>query len=240
MIIFPAIDLMDGRAVRLLQGRKADATDYGDPADVARKWQEQGANVLHMVDLDGAFDGQSQNGAAVRRIVKETGLTVQLGGGIRTLEDIALRIEDYGVARCILGTVAIENPELVREACKRYPGRIACGIDARGGRVAVRGWVDQSELTALELALSMRDMGVDTIIYTDIARDGMLTGPNVPETAALVKATGMRIIGSGGVSGMDDLEALSEAGCYGAIVGKALYTGAIALGEAINTFEKNA
>lgn len=237
MILYPAIDLQGGRCVRLRQGEASESTDYGDPLEAARTWKAQGTAWLHVVDLDGAFSGNAQNLSVIAEVVKATGLSVQLGGGIRTMEDIAHRLDNLGIARVVLGTVALDNPALVREACGRYPGRIACGIDAREGKVAVRGWTRQSDRSALDLALEMRDAGVETLIYTDIARDGMLNGPNISATAGLVEQTGMQVIGSGGVGSLSDIVALREAGCAGAIVGKALYSGQFTLEEAMEVAE---
>ena len=232
MQIYPAIDIKDGRAVRLRQGLAADVTDYGTPAEAAMDWKTQGATYLHVVDLDGAFEGKGRNLPLVAEIVRETGLPVELGGGIRTMEDIEARLS-LGVARVILGTVALTDPELVRRACARYPGRIACGIDAKDGRVAVRGWVEASDVDPVDLALRMKDAGVLDVIYTDIRRDGMQTGPNVESTAELVRRTGLRVIGSGGVGKIQDLYDLRDAGCAGAIVGKALYNGNFTLAQAL-------
>ncbi len=232
MQIYPAIDIKDGRAVRLRQGLAADVTDYGTPAEAAMDWKTQGATYLHVVDLDGAFEGKGRNLPLVAEIVRETGLLVELGGGIRTMEDIEARLS-LGVARVILGTVALTDPDLVRRACARYPGRIACGIDAKDGRVAVRGWVEASDVDPVDLALRMKDVGVLDVIYTDIRRDGMQTGPNVEATAELVRRTGLRVIGSGGVGKIQDLYDLRDAGCAGAIVGKALYNGNFALAQAL-------
>lgn len=232
MQIYPAIDIKDGRAVRLRQGLAADVTDYGTPAEAAMDWKTQGATYLHVVDLDGAFEGKGRNLPLVAEIVRETGLPVELGGGIRTMEDIEARLS-LGVARVILGTVALTDPELVRRACARYPGRIACGIDAKDGRVAVRGWVEASDVDPVDLALRMKDAGVQDVIYTDIRRDGMQTGPNVEATAELVRRTGLRVIGSGGVGKIQDLYDLRDAGCAGAIVGKALYNGNFTLAQAL-------
>ncbi len=232
MQIYPAIDIKDGRAVRLRQGLAADVTDYGTPAEAAMDWKTQGATYLHVVDLDGAFEGKGRNLPLVAEIVRETGLPVELGGGIRTMEDIEARLT-LGVARVILGTVALTDPELVRRACARYPGRIACGIDAKDGRVAVRGWVEASDVDPVDLALRMKDAGVLDVIYTDIRRDGMQTGPNVEATAELVRRTGLRVIGSGGVGKIQDLYDLRDAGCAGAIVGKALYNGNFTLAQAL-------
>ena len=232
MQIYPAIDIKDGRAVRLRQGLAADVTDYGTPAEAAMDWKTQGATYLHVVDLDGAFEGKGRNLPLVAEIVRETVLPVELGGGIRTMEDIEARLT-LGVARVILGTVALTDPDLVRRACARYPGRIACGIDAKDGRVAVRGWVEASDVDPVDLALRMKDAGVLDVIYTDIRRDGMQTGPNVEATAELVRRTGLRVIGSGGVGKIQDLYDLRDAGCAGAIVGKALYNGNFTLAQAL-------
>lgn len=232
MQIYPAIDIKDGRAVRLRQGLAADVTDYGTPAEAAMDWKTQGATYLHVVDLDGAFEGKGRNLPLVAEIVRETGLPVELGGGIRTMEDIEARLT-LGVARVILGTVALTDPDLVRRACARYPGRIACGIDAKDGRVAVHGWVEASDVAPVDLALRMKDAGVLDVIYTDIRRDGMQTGPNVEATAELVRRTGLRVIGSGGVGKIQDLYDLRDAGCAGAIVGKALYNGNFTLAQAL-------
>ncbi|MBE5803643.1 MAG: 1-(5-phosphoribosyl)-5-[(5-phosphoribosylamino)methylideneamino]imidazole-4-carboxamide isomerase [Clostridiales bacterium] len=232
MILYPAIDLLDGKAVRLRQGRREDVTIYGDPVELARKWRSKGATWLHLVDLGAAFDGQTKHLPLLKEIVAAFGGPVQLGGGLRTMEDIRLRME-AGVQRCIIGTAAAENPGLVREACEAYPGRIAVGIDAKNGKVALRGWVSTADMTAAELALQMKSLGVTTIIYTDISRDGMMQGPNVAATQKLVQETGMEIIGSGGVSCLKDLADFRAAGCAGAILGKALYENAFTLEEAL-------
>jgi phosphoribosylformimino-5-aminoimidazole carboxamide ribotide isomerase len=235
MRIYPAIDMKAGRAVRLFKGLKNEVTDYGEPLDAAKRWIEGGASFLHLVDLDGAFAGEGGNLKSVEAIAA-LGLPVQLGGGIRTMEDIAARFK-LGVARVILGTAALENPALVKEACESYPGRIVCGIDVKNGMAASRGWVAESAVPALELALAMKAAGVRTIIFTDISKDSTLQGPNLAETAALVKKTGLEIIGSGGVGGLDDLIALRLVGCEGAIVGKALYEGRFTLEEALRAAE---
>lgn len=232
MQLYPAIDMMNGRAVRLRQGKRDDVTVYGDPVEVALRWKACGADWLHLVDLDAAFDGTSTSLALIARVAEAFGSRVELGGGVRTLDDAARRI-DAGVSRVIIGTAAAENPDMVEKACARWPGQIAVGIDAKNGVVATRGWVQSAGMTATELALRMKQCGVRDIIYTDVSRDGMMSGPNVPATAALVGATGMDIIGSGGVSQLTDLTALKQAGCAGAILGKALYEGAFTLEEAI-------
>lgn len=232
MQLYPAIDMMNGKAVRLRQGKRDDVTVYGDPVEVALRWKALGADWLHLVDLDAAFDGTSVSLPLIARVVEAFQGRVELGGGIRTLDDAAKRI-DAGVTRVIIGTAAAENPAMVEAACAKWPGQIAVGIDAKNGIVATRGWVESAGMTATELALRMKQCGVRDIIYTDVSRDGMMQGPNVPATAALVEATGMDIIGSGGVSQLDDLAALKGAGCAGAILGKALYEGAFTLPEAI-------
>lgn len=237
MIIYPAIDLLDGRAVRLKQGRREDVTDYGDPVAIAKQWRDQGAKWLHLVDLTGAFDGKSCHAAVIHQIIEAFGGPVELGGGIRTMADIEIRIEALGAARCILGTAAVEDYELVKAACERYPGKIACGIDAKDGMVLLRGWVQQTPFTAVELAMSMKKAGVTTVIYTDISKDGMMQGPNVLATAQMVQETGMEIIGSGGVHTIESLLALKQAGCAGGITGKALYEKAFTLADAIRAVE---
>ncbi|MDR0397502.1 MAG: 1-(5-phosphoribosyl)-5-[(5-phosphoribosylamino)methylideneamino]imidazole-4-carboxamide isomerase [Oscillospiraceae bacterium] len=237
MIIYPAIDILDGRCVRLLRGRAEDSTVYGDPAEMARRWIGEGARWLHLVDLDGAINRESKPDSNERlkpfADICALGAPVQWGGGIRSMSDIDRRF-DLGAARVILGTAALTDPALVREACDRYPGRIVCGIDAKAGRAAVRGWVETSRTDAVELARAMRDAGVDWVVYTDIARDGTLSGANADETARLVGLDGLNVIGSGGVGTLDDIRALRDIGCKGAVVGKALYEGRFTLREAIN------
>lgn len=233
MILYPAIDMLDGRAVRLRQGSRDDVTVYGDPVSIARYWRAQGAQWLHLVDLSAAFEGQTRNVPLIRAVTEAFGGPVELGGGLRSMADIDRRM-DVGVARVIIGTAAAETPELVAEACQRYPGRVAVGIDAKNGMVATRGWVEDAGMTAVELALRMRDLGVTTVIYTDVSRDGMMQGPNVEATRALIEATGLNIIGSGGVSAVEDLLRFREAGCAGAILGKALYEKAFTLADALS------
>jgi phosphoribosylformimino-5-aminoimidazole carboxamide ribotide isomerase len=234
MILYPAIDLKDGQAVRLLRGEMDKATVFNaDPAAQARAFEEAGCDWLHLVDLNGAFAGEPVNGAAVDAILDVVNVPAQLGGGIRTMETIGTWLEK-GVARVILGTVAVENPDLVREAAAAYPGRIAVGIDARNGRVATKGWAEQTDMEATELARSFEDAGVAAIIYTDIDRDGAMGGPNVAATAALARATSVPVIASGGVSSLADLVALRDTGVVqGAISGRALYDGALDLKEAL-------
>lgn len=236
MQLYPAIDMLDGNAVRLRQGRRDDVTIFGNPVDLAAKWREQGATYLHLVDLTAAFDGQTKHLPLIRDVIRAFGGNVELGGGLRTMADIALRIE-AGVTRCIIGTAAIEHPELVKEACRTFPGQIAVGLDAKDGFVATRGWVETSALTAAEVALRMRDMGVSTLIYTDISRDGMMQGPNFAATQRLIDKTQMDIIGSGGVSSIDDLLKLQEIGCAGAILGRAMYEGAFTVPDALEAIQ---
>jgi len=228
MILYPAIDLKDGQCVRLLRGDMGAATVFNaDPADQARRFAAAGFRWLHLVDLNGAIEGKPVNGAAVAAILGAAKVPVQLGGGIR---DMA-RIEDWlakGIARVILGTVALTNPALVKTACKRFPGRIAVGIDARGGKVATEGWVKTSETTALELARAFEDAGIAAIVYTDIDRDGALQGVNVAATAALARAVETPVIASGGVAGIEDIKAVQAAGVIaGIVIGRALYDGRI-------------
>ena len=237
MKIYPAIDLKGGICVRLRMGDMAQATEYGDPAEVAWRWQESGAEYLHVVDLDAAFAGTFVNRDAVAKILKAVTIPVQLGGGVRAMADIKERLE-LGVSRVILGTAAIEAPELVAEATKRYPECIVVGIDAKEGRVATRGWAEQTKVSPVLLAQVMKTQGVGTIIYTDISRDGMLTGPNIPALRSMVEQTGMEIIASGGMSRPEDVKNVAQAGAGGVIIGKALYTGGIDLAEAIRIGEE--
>lgn len=236
MIVIPAIDLKEGRCVRLEQGLMEKDTVYNDdPGAQARSWQEQGGELLHIVDLDGAFAGVPRNREAIRAIVEAVSIPTELGGGIRDLPTIEAYLE-LGIDRVILGTVAKENPQLVREACKQFPGHIVVGIDARDGLVAVRGWADVTEKLATELAKEMEGFGVEAIIYTDIARDGMMGGPNLEATRALAEAITVPVIASGGVSCLDDIASLmtiEQYGVTGVITGKALYTGSLDLRTAV-------
>ena len=235
MILFPAIDLKDGRCVRLRQGDMAQATVFGeDPAAQALSFQNQGFQWLHCVDLNGAFEGRSANGPAIRAILAKLTIPVQLGGGIRDRAGIATWL-DAGVARVILGTVAVRDPQLVRDAAKAHPGQIVVGIDARNGMVAVEGWAEASTLTAEGLAKRFEDAGVAAIIFTDIARDGMMQGVNVAATAKLAQAISSPVIASGGVNGVRDIQLLAEsdAKIAGVVIGRALYDGRISPTEAL-------
>ncbi|MFC3529168.1 1-(5-phosphoribosyl)-5-[(5-phosphoribosylamino)methylideneamino]imidazole-4-carboxamide isomerase [Paracoccus mangrovi] len=234
MILYPAIDLKDGNCVRLLRGDMEAATVFGsDPAAQSRAFQDAGAEWLHLVDLNGAFAGKPVNGAAVEAILAAVDVPAQLGGGIRDMATIEAWLE-RGLARVILGTVAVENPALVREAAMAFPGKIAVGIDARKGRVATRGWAEETDVMAVDLAHQFQDAGVAAIIYTDIERDGAMQGPNVAATEALARAVNIPVIASGGVSSMADILALRDTGVIaGAISGRALYDGALDLGAAL-------
>jgi phosphoribosylformimino-5-aminoimidazole carboxamide ribotide isomerase len=234
MILYPAIDLKDGQCVRLLRGEMSAATVFGDdPAAQARAFQDAGCQWLHLVDLNGAFAGHPVNAPAVEAILAAVSVPVQLGGGIRDRATIEMWLHK-GVARVILGTVAVENPDLVREAARAFPGRIAVGIDARKGKVATKGWATETSVEATDLARSFQDAGVAAIIYTDIDRDGAMHGPNIAATEALARVVSIPVIASGGVSSLADLIALRDTGIIaGAISGRALYDGAIDLGAAI-------
>ncbi len=235
MILYPAIDLKDGKCVRLLRGEMSAATVFNDdPADQARAFAQAGCQWIHLVDLNGAFAGEPVNGAAVEAILNAIDVPAQLGGGIRDLATIKMWIEK-GLSRLILGTVAVHDPDLVRTAAAMFPGQIAVGIDARGGMVAVEGWAETTDITALDLARKFEDAGVAAIIYTDIDRDGAMQGPNVAATAELAKAVSIPVIASGGVSSLADLRALKSCGAPldGVISGRALYDGAINLGDAL-------
>ena len=237
MILYPAIDLKDGQAVRLLRGDMDKATVFNDdPAAQARAFVDAGCEWLHLVDLNGAFAGEPVNAAAVKAILAATNVPAQLGGGIRDMATIEGWLA-RGLARVILGTVAVENPGLVRDAARAFPGQVAVGIDARGGRVATKGWAEETDVDATDLAKSFEDAGVAAIIYTDIDRDGAMQGPNVAATAALANAVSIPVIASGGVSSIGDLIALKSCGAplNGAISGRALYDGAIDLKTALQT-----
>lgn len=241
MIIFPAIDIRGGKCVRLLKGDFAKETVFSDkPEEMAKKWQAQGAEFLHLVDLDGALAGKSQNLATVEKILAAVDIPVELGGGIRTMENID-DVLALGVRRVILGSVAVRDPELVREACAKYGDRIVVGIDAKDGIVAVDGWGVSGNVEATALAKEMKKAGVKTIIYTDISRDGTLSGVNVEATAKLARESGVAIVASGGVKSIADIEALKpyeKDGIEGVIVGKSIYMGTLDLAKAIEIAAK--
>ena len=234
MLIIPAIDLKDGVCVRLQQGRKEAVTVYSrDPATTAKRWENMGAKVLHVVDLDGAFTGNQQNLNKIMDIRRSVKMTIEVGGGIRNIT-VVDRLISAGIDRVIIGTAAIEDPSFVMDACSKFPGRIFIGIDAKDGKVAVKGWEEVSSIDAKELAKRVETVGIAGIIYTDIARDGMLTGPNIPALEDMVRTVKIPVIASGGIATIDDIKALLKIkGLWGAITGKAIYSGSLDLKEAI-------
>jgi len=234
MILYPAIDLKDGACVRLRQGEMDQATVFNqDPGAQAKQFADAGCNWVHVVDLNGAFEGKPVNGAAVDAVLAAVDVPIQLGGGIRSLDTAADWLE-RGVRRVVLGTVAVKDPEMVIEACRRWPGQVAVGIDARGGYVAVEGWAEQSTLSVFDLAARFEDAGAAAIVYTDIDRDGMMQGVNVVATASLAEKTAIPVIASGGIASLDDLRALkARGGIAGAISGRALYDGRLDIGAAL-------
>lgn len=239
--LIPAIDLLGGEAVRLSQGRYEEATVYdSDPADVARRFAAAGIRRLHVVDLEGAKQGRPVQGDAIKRVLEAVGsVPVQLGGGLRTIEGVDAAF-GWGLDRVILGTAALRDPELVKRAAEKYPDRVVVGIDAREGRVAVEGWLEASETTAIDLARCFEDVGIAAIVYTDIARDGMLTGPNIDATAELAESIGIPVIVSGGVATNDDIvraATFRDRGICGVIVGRAIYTGGVDLDLALQQIE---
>ena len=238
MQLYPAIDMKNGQCVRLRQGAFKDITIYSDaPEKVAAHWQEKGASFLHLGDLDGALAGYSVNEEVIRRIADTVSIPIEIGGGIRSKEAVE-RMLDLGVRRVIIGTKAAEHPEFLRDMVRTFGEEaIVAGVDAKDGMVAVEGWEKVSSLTASDLCLTMKEYGVRHIVYTDISRDGMLSGPNVEATRKLTEETGLDIIASGGVSCMEDLKCLHEAGIRGAIIGKALYENRIDLAEAVRLYE---
>jgi phosphoribosylformimino-5-aminoimidazole carboxamide ribotide isomerase len=241
VLLYPAIDIRGGQCVRLRQGDYSQETVFGaDPAEMARRWRDQGAEYLHLVDLDGARQGRPVNGPSVRAIIESTHLPCQLGGGLRG-EDHILEALGWGVTRVILGTRALQDPDWCAAMCRRYPGRIALGIDAREGRVATEGWLSASAVTVLDLARRCEGWPPAAIIFTDIGRDGMLAGPSVESTAELARAVpSVPVIASGGVTTLDDVARLSRAGLPGAIIGRALYEGRLDLAAAITLARKEA
>lgn len=238
MQLYPAIDIKNGACVRLTQGLFDNVKVYSDtPADMAKLWVSQGASFLHLVDLDGALAGRSVNEPAIREIVRSVSVPIQLGGGIRSREAVKNMLE-LGISRVIIGTKAVENPEFIRDLVNEFGSdRIVVGVDAKDGMVAIEGWEKVSSLTALSLCMQMKEYQVEHIVYTDISKDGMLSGPNVEYTKKLTEETGMDIIASGGVSSMEDLKNLYQAGIHGAIIGKALYEKRVDLKEAVPAFE---
>lgn len=241
MLIIPAIDLKDGVCVRLEQGRKEAVTVYShDAAGTAKKWEALGAKVLHVVDLDGAFTGSQQNLNKIMEIRKSVKMIIEVGGGIRNITTVD-RLLSAGINRVIMGTSAIEDPTFFMQACSQFPGKIFIGIDAKNGMVAVKGWEEVSSIDAIELAKRSETVGVGGIIYTDIARDGMLTGPNIPALKEMVNTVKIPVIASGGIANIEDIRNLLEIpNLWGAITGKAIYSGSLDLKDAINLVTRNA
>jgi len=242
MIIIPAVDIKKGRCVRLFQGRMDSETVFSDdPAAMAKRWEEEGAELIHVVDLDGAVGKRPQNTDSIRKILEAVNVPVQVGGGIRNEETIKMYL-DFGIGRVIVGTEAIQNPQLVKDACRAFPDQIVVGIDARKGMVAIEGWTKTTEIQAVDLAKQFEDCGVAAIIFTDIHRDGMQTGPNINETRRLAENVSIPVIASGGVSTIEDiinLLPLKEAGVTGVITGRAIYNGTLNLNEAIQISKQN-
>jgi phosphoribosylformimino-5-aminoimidazole carboxamide ribotide isomerase len=234
MIVIPAIDLIDGQCVRLFQGKREAVTTYSnDPGSIAKRWESYGAELIHIVDLDGAFTGNQANLDAIKKIRQSVQIPLQVGGGIRNLESIT-RLFSLGVEKVIIGTAAIEDPEFVKSSCGQYPGRVLVGIDARDGMVAVKGWKEVTSLNVGEIAGRLEDAGAAGIIYTDIARDGTLSGPNVEAIKKMVESVNMPVIAAGGVSNIEDIKnLLSIRNLWGVITGKAIYSGTLDLREAI-------
>lgn len=234
MIIYPAIDLLGGKCVRLRQGKYDEVTVYSDdPVSVARDFREKGATWIHIVDLDAARTGRPENHEIIRRIASETGLAVQTGGGIRNMRTLYRLLSVYDVTRCVLGTSAIRDKSFTEEALKRFPDNVAIGIDARDGEVSADGWTSGSGLMAVDFAKTMRDLGAKTVIFTDISRDGMMTGPATKQTTELVAATQLNVIASGGIGSEIDIDQIRTSGCSGVIVGKAIYEGKVRLAECL-------
>ncbi len=242
MIIIPAVDIKNGKCVRLIQGRMDAETVFGDdPVSMAKKWDAFGVDIIHVIDLDGAFQKQPQNAAVIGEIVQAVRARIQVGGGIRTIQTIETYM-DLGVDRIIIGTEAIRNPQLVKDACQLYPGQIVVGIDARNGLVAIEGWTQTTQTKAVDLAKQFEDQGVAAINFTDIHRDGMQTGPNIEETHKMAQAISIPVVASGGVATIEDIHnlmPLEASGVVGVITGKALYTGSLDLAEALAVAKNN-
>jgi len=239
MYIYPAIDIKDGKCVRLVQGDKNQKTIYDDnPVQVALKWESMGAKILHIVDLDGAFYGESNNLKVINEIIDTISIPIQIGGGFRTLDKIDGFLSNPKVKRVILGTSAITQPRLLEKALEKHGQRIAVGIDAKSGKVAIQGWIEETEIDFICFAKQLEEKGVRTVIFTDISKDGMLSGPNFQAIDRMVKETNLNVIASGGISRLEDIKALKEIGVTGVIIGKALYTGDILLDEALRYEEE--
>ena len=237
MQIYPAIDIIDGKAVRLTQGKFDNVEVFNDdPVRAAEQWVRKGATYLHLVDLDGARYGKTFVTDTIKHIKKDFDIPIETGGGVRTLADVEVRIA-AGASRVIIGTAAVKNPELVKKAVELYGNKIALGVDAKNGMAAVSGWEEVSDISAVDLCLKMKDYGIKDVIYTDISKDGMMSGPNIESTKQLIEKTGMNVIASGGVSTMEDLENVRSIGASGVIIGKALFNGALDLKEVIEKFQ---
>jgi phosphoribosylformimino-5-aminoimidazole carboxamide ribotide isomerase len=234
MILYPAVDILGGRSVRLYKGDKNAVTDYGDPVEIACRWRDEGAEYLHVVDLDGAFTGEQKNLKVVEAIAKAAGIPMQLGGGIRDT-DAVRRALGAGVSRVIIGTALYTNPYFLEKVVKEYgAGRVAVGIDTKDGLLAIKGWVEKSTVTAEEMAKHAKHCGINTAVFTDISRDGALTGVNIPLTVEIKKKSGLNIIASGGLSSLDEIRELATAGIDGCILGKAIFEGKFTIREALN------
>lgn len=241
MDVIPAVDIKNGKCVRLFQGRMDSETVFSDdPAAMAKRWEDEGAEIIHVVDLDGAIEKSPQNLGSIREIINSVDAHIQVGGGIRNERTIRMFLE-MGVKRVIIGTEAIRNPKLVKDACKEFPGQIVVGIDARNGWVAIEGWTKTTQIKAIDLAIQFEDSGVAAINFTDIHRDGMQTGPNIEETRRLAEAVNIPVVASGGISSIEDIQnlmPLETVGVVGVIIGRALYSGSLKLKEAIEVLKK--
>lgn len=237
MIIFPAIDVLDNRAVRLLYGKRESVTDYGTPESRAVLWRESGAEYLHLVDLNGAFDNSRVNDKTLKNVIREVGIPVQIGGGIKSFDRVKYYIEEVGATRVIIGSALVTDRQMAEKAYQEFGDKIVAGIDALDGKVRIKGWVENVDITPIKLAEQMKELGATTVVYTDISRDGALTGLNIDSTALMQEKTGLNIIASGGAACIDELDKLNSRGIYGAILGRSIYEGSIDLKDAINKFK---
>lgn len=236
MIIFPAIDVLDNRAVRLLYGKRDNVTDYGTPESRAVLWRESGAEFLHLVDLNGAFDDSRINDKTLKNVIREVGIPVQIGGGIKSFDRVKYYIEEVGATRVIIGSALVTNRKMAEQAYSQYGDKIVAGIDALDGKVCIKGWVENVDITPIQLAEQMKELGATTVVYTDISRDGALSGINIDATHEMQEKTGLNIIASGGASNITELDKLNNRGIYGAILGRSIYEGSIDLKDAIKKF----
>lgn len=236
MIIFPAIDVLDNRAVRLLYGKRDNVTDYGTPESRAVLWREAGAKYLHLVDLNGAFDDSRVNDKTLKNVIREVGIPVQIGGGIKSFDRVKYYIEEVGATRVIIGSALVTDRGMAEQAYSKYGDKIVAGIDALDGKVRIKGWVENVDITPIQLAEQMKGLGATTVVYTDISRDGALSGINIDATVEMQEKTGLNIIASGGASKITELDKLSSRGVHGAILGRSIYEGSIDLKEAIKKF----